>query len=142
MIVGFGEVPLTAAAEILKRSLRIHVVGAEKAINFLDFFREVDFISLLELVFVVRPHMLPAAGLEAAAVPTVDGRPPVVAGGAICGGQLDWVLGPGLRVQVVGGTYGNSIDPNFDCGSGAPDMIMCFNTGLYAYPNWSVSSDT
>ena len=42
---------------------------------FLDFFREVDFISLLELVFVVRPHMLPAAGLEAAAVPTVDGRP-------------------------------------------------------------------
>ena len=75
VIVGFGEVPLTAAAEILKRSLRIHVVGAEKAINFLDFFREVDFISLLELVFVVRPHMLPAAGLEAAAVPTVDGRP-------------------------------------------------------------------
>jgi hypothetical protein len=28
------------------------------------------------------------------------------------------------------------LDPNFDCGSGPPDMIMAFNAGLFAYTSW------
>jgi hypothetical protein len=44
-----------------------------------------------------------------------------------------------LTVGVVSGTYGTDpsggdsasllIDPNFDCGSGPPDMIMALNAG-------------
>jgi hypothetical protein len=50
-----------------------------------------------------------------------------------------------LTVVVVSGTYGESssssssssrLDPNFDCGSGPPDMIMALNAGLYAYDSW------
>ena len=39
----FGEVPVTVA-RMLKRPLRIHVVGAEKEMNFLDLFKEVSFL--------------------------------------------------------------------------------------------------
>ena len=39
----YGEVPVTVA-RMLKRQLRIHVVGAEKEINFLDLFKEVSFL--------------------------------------------------------------------------------------------------
>jgi hypothetical protein len=42
-IVQYGEVPSTVA-QMLKRPLRIHVVGAEKEMNFLDLFREVGFL--------------------------------------------------------------------------------------------------
>lgn len=58
-----------------------------------------------------------------------------------------------LTVGVVGGTYGQTaansgrletvssststfLDPNFDCGSGPPDMIVAMNAGLYAYESW------
>jgi hypothetical protein len=41
-----------------------------------------------------------------------------------------------LKVIVTSGTYGESLDPNFDCGSGPPDMLMAFNAGLYAYESW------
>jgi hypothetical protein len=61
-----------------------------------------------------------------------------------------------LTVGVVGGTYGcvadmdiddssrvtastasaTSLDPNFDCGSGPPDMVIAMNAGLYAYESW------
>lgn len=55
-----------------------------------------------------------------------------------------------LTVGVVGGTYGQTavqgalatlstptcLDPNFDCGSGPPDMIVALNAGLYAYESW------
>jgi len=56
-----------------------------------------------------------------------------------------------LTVVVVGGTYGQTttnsrsngtahtttcLDPNFDCGSGPPDMIVAPNAGLYAYESW------
>ena len=40
-----------------------------------------------------------------------------------------------LSITVVCGTYGDSLDPNFDCG-GAPDMVMGLNAGLYAYESW------
>jgi hypothetical protein len=39
----YGEVPVTVA-RMLDRPLRIHVVGAEKEINFLDMFKEVMFL--------------------------------------------------------------------------------------------------
>ena len=38
-----GEVPVTVA-RMLKRPLRIHVVGAEKEMNFLDLFKEVGYL--------------------------------------------------------------------------------------------------
>ena len=53
-----------------------------------------------------------------------------------------------LTVGAVSGTYGqrhdgnNSassekfLDPNFDCGTGPPDMVVALNAGLYAYESW------
>lgn len=42
-IMRYGEVPVTVA-RMLKRPLRVHVVGAEKEINFLDLFKEVIYL--------------------------------------------------------------------------------------------------
>ena len=42
-IVEYGEVPVTVA-RMLKRPLRIHVVGTEKELNFLDLFRELGYL--------------------------------------------------------------------------------------------------
>jgi hypothetical protein len=42
-IVEYGEVPVTVA-KMLKRPLRIHLVGAEKEMNFLDIFQEVGYL--------------------------------------------------------------------------------------------------
>ena len=39
----FGEVPVTVA-RMMNRPLRIHVVGAEKEMNFLDLFKELTFL--------------------------------------------------------------------------------------------------
>lgn len=42
-----------------------------------------------------------------------------------------------LSINVVSGTYGgDDLDPNFDCGSGTPDMIIGLNAGLFAYESW------
>jgi hypothetical protein len=40
-----------------------------------------------------------------------------------------------VSISVVSGTYGDSLDPNFDCG-GTPDMVIAANAGLYAYESW------
>ncbi len=42
-LMKFGEVPITVA-NMLNRPLRIHVVGVEKELNFLDMFKEVAFL--------------------------------------------------------------------------------------------------
>ena len=42
-IVQYGDVPVTVA-RMLNRPLRIHVVGVEKELNFLDLFKEVGFL--------------------------------------------------------------------------------------------------
>jgi hypothetical protein len=122
LLVEYGEVPCTVA-RMLKRPLRIHVVGAEKEINFLDLFQEVAFIVppdfCIELVFCVRQDMLPPSMRS-------DSKT----------GQFEVHLTANLRIIVVSGTYGESLDPNFDCGSGAPDMLVAFNAGLYAYESW------
>lgn len=41
-----------------------------------------------------------------------------------------------LTIVVVSGTYGDSLDPQFDCGCGAPDIVVGLNGGLYAYNTW------
>jgi hypothetical protein len=46
-------------------------------------------------------------------------------------------LASNLVLNVQSGVYGdNELNPNFDCGSGPPDMIMGMNAGLYAYESW------
>jgi hypothetical protein len=115
----YGEIPCTVA-RMLRRSLRIHVVGAEKEVNFVDVFKEVAYLLpqdlSVELVFVVRQDMLPPA-LRSVNRFSVD-------------------MTDNLQVILKSGTYGDSLDPNFDCGSGPPDMIIAFNAGLYAYESW------
>jgi hypothetical protein len=41
-----------------------------------------------------------------------------------------------LNVFLMTGTYGHSIDPLWDCGSGPPDMVVGLNSGLFAYESW------
>lgn len=41
-----------------------------------------------------------------------------------------------LTIGVVSGTYGDALDPNFDVGTGPPDMVVALNAGLYAYESW------
>ena len=43
-IANYGHVPVTVA-RLLKRPLRVHVVGTEKELNFLDLFKEVGFLA-------------------------------------------------------------------------------------------------
>ncbi|GKY95942.1 hypothetical protein MPSEU_000554800 [Mayamaea pseudoterrestris] len=121
-IVEYGAVPCMVA-RMLKRPLRIHMVGAEKEMNFLDLFREVSYLLpqnvALELVFIVREDMLP---------------PNLREGGGSC--TFSTTLTDGLNIYVQSGSYGDTLDPRFDCGTGAPDMIVGFNAGLYAYPSW------
>ena len=118
---------------MLNRPLSIDIVGVEKELNFLDMFQEVAFLlaaqitedssPLLELVFIIRKDMLPAS--------LVGKR-----GDGTYG--LDLQVSKLLRVRVVEGTYGDSVNPDLDCGSriGPPDMVMAFNAGLYAYESW------
>jgi hypothetical protein len=123
LLVEYGEVPCTVA-RMLKRPLRVHIVGAEKEINFLDIFKEVAYMLpedfSIELVFIVRQDMLPPSLRST----TSDKS------------QFAFNLTDGLRIVLVSGTYGDSLDPNFDCGSGPPDMVIGFNAGLYAYESW------
>ena len=133
-LVEYGTVPWTVA-RMMNRPLRIDIVGAEKELNFMGLFQELAFLlagqisdneassPLLELVFVVRKDMLP--------VSLVGQR-----GDGTYG--LDLEISKWLRVRVVEGTYGDSINPDLDCGSriGPPDMVMAFNAGLYAYESW------
>lgn len=132
-LVEYGTVPWTVA-QMMEKPLRIDIVGAEKELNFLDLFQEVAFLladqvstdassPLLELVFVVRKDMLPES--------LVGRRSDGTYG-------LDLEISLLLRVRVVEGTYGDSVNPNLDCGSriGPPSMVMAFNVGLYAYESW------
>jgi hypothetical protein len=123
-ITEYGQVPCTVA-RMLKRPLRIHVVGVEKELKLLDLFKEVSYLIppdfSLELVFIVREDNLPESLKKGK---HSDSKGVVV---KLC---------DNLCVFIVSGTYGNSIDPNFDCGTGAPDIVMAFNAGLYAYSSW------
>jgi len=128
-ITQYGSVPLTVS-KMLKRPMRIHVVGVEKEMNFLDLFKEVGFLLPqdgsvnIELTFVVRPDMLPP---KCKMPHSGSGR----------GYQMRLDLASNLVLNVQSGVYGdNELNPNFDCGSGPPDIIMGMNAGLYAYESW------
>lgn len=119
-IVNYGAAACTVA-RMMQRPLRIHVVGAEKELNFLDLFKEVVFLLpqdvSLDLSFVVRKDMIPESA-EELTKRCYQFRP------------LDR-----LKISLVGGTYGDSVDPRFDL-DGTPDMVFAFNAGLYAYSSW------
>ena len=71
----------------------------------------------VEMVFVVRKDMLPQQAKKRKLERTQ--------------------LTDNLSICVVAGTYGtDDLDPNFDCGSGAPDIIVALNAGLFAYESW------
>jgi hypothetical protein len=133
-LVEYCEVPCVVATT-LKRRLRVHVVGSEKEINFVDIFREVSYLLDnrtiqpfgFELVFVVRDDMIPASS---SCVFSENRRQR--------GNQHEFDVDDTTKVFLVSGLYGDeaSLDPNFDCGSGKPDVIMAFNAGLYAYESW------
>lgn len=110
---------------MLNRSLRIHVVGIEKEMNFIDLFKEIGYLLpqtlTVEMVFIVREDMIPEACLQH----FENGKK---------GMKIE--LTPNLTIILQGGTYNDSLDPNFDCGSGPPDMIIALNAGLYAYESW------
>ena len=123
-LLKYGSVPITVA-NMLNRSLRIHVVGIEKEMNFIDLFKEIGYLlpqSLnVEMVFIVREDMIPEACLEH----FENGKK-----------GMKIKLTSNLTIILQGGTYNDSLDPNFDCGSGPPDMIIALNAGLYAYESW------
>jgi hypothetical protein len=121
----YGAVPVTVS-RMLKRQLRIHVVGIEKEMNFLDLFKEIGYILpfdvKVELVFIVREDMLPPSYSK-----SEQGNDRY---------DLQINLTSNVSLLVKSGTYGGSIDPNFDCGSGPPDMLIGMNAGLFAYESW------
>ena len=121
-ILEYGMVPCKVA-RMMERPLRIDIVGVEKELHFLPLFQEAAFLLpddlKLELVFVVRSDMVPESMRNA------QRR------------ERTFNFGSKLDIRVVSGTYGDSLDPLFDCGrSGPPDMVMAFNAGLYAYETW------
>jgi hypothetical protein len=136
-ITEYGQVPCTVAYQIQHRPLRIHIVGVEKELNLIDLYKEVSFLLPsdfhIELVFCIRDDMIPssvAAQREHTASSTQSGSLKKT----IYTAQLTETL----RVVVTCGIYGDatSLHPNFDCGSGPPDIIVAYNAGLYAYESW------
>jgi hypothetical protein len=45
-------------------------------------------------------------------------------------------LTPNLTLFIQPGTFGDTLDPLFDIGTGPPDMVIGMNAGLYAYESW------
>ena len=120
-----GVVPVTVA-KMLERPMRVHLVGIEKELNFIDFFRELGFLIpievQIEMSWIIREDMFP----EAFTRREKNGDTKL----------LSLHLTNNLKLSVISGTYGDSLDPNFDIDGGAPDMIIGLNAGLYAYESW------
>jgi hypothetical protein len=123
-----GVVPITAS-QMLDRPTRIHCVGIEKELNFIDFFREVGFLLpaevKIEMTWIVRSDMFP--DVRTNCEEQEEGAKSTL---------LSLQLTHNVSLSVIGGTYGESIDPNFDTRGGAPDMVIGLNAGLYAYESW------
>jgi len=116
----YGAVPATVA-KMLQRPMRVHVVGVEKELNFLDMFKEISFLlpddMKLEIVFIVREDMLPQSCMD-----FVESK-----------NKIDL---PNFSLSLQSGSYNDSIDPKFDVGTGPPDMVIGMNAGLFAYESW------
>lgn len=122
-LMKFCAAQLMIAASSRSRRLRIHVVGVEKELAFLDMFDELFRLVSpsgikLDLVFVVRGDMMPPECKDM----EIGGR---------TGGHT---------MRVVSGTYNDSLSPEFDCG-GRPDVVFALNAGLFAYDSWSFVTD-
>ena len=136
-ILQYGTVPCTIAYQMEHRPLRIHIVGVEKELNFLDLYKELAYLLPVdfhvELVFCIRPDMIPTS----LAAERTDH--PASSSSSSSSPLLYRVqLVETIQVSVVCGVYGDesSLHPNLDCGGGPPDMIMAYNAGLYAYESW------
>lgn len=120
----YGSVPVTVA-RMLCRPLRIHAVGIEKEMNFLDLFKELGYLLPkdleVELCFVVRQDMLPPK--------CRDNRNKEA-------NNMKLKLTSNLTLLVKSGTYGEDLNPLFDIGTGPPDMVIGLNAGLFAYESW------
>lgn len=120
-----GVVPVTVA-KMLDRPVRLHLVGIEKELNFIDFFREIGFLLpnevRIEMSWIIREDMFPEAYNNSR-----EGSNSTM---------LSLQLTNNLKLSIIGGTYGESLDPNFDITGGAPDMVIGLNAGLYAYESW------
>lgn len=82
----------------------------------------------MELTFIVREDMLPPKCRQAETSDASNKQNAILMQLQLC---------PNLSISVVSGTYGDSLNPNFDCGTtGPPDMVLGMNAGLYAYPTW------
>lgn len=97
----------------------------KQELNFIDFFREVGFILPgnveVEMTWIIRDDMFPeASNIRKGDISTL----------------LPIQLTGNLKLSIIGGTYGEDIDPNFDIAGGTPDMIIGLNAGLYAYESW------
>mmetsp|Transcript_54652 Transcript_54652/g.132730 ORF Transcript_54652/g.132730 Transcript_54652/m.132730 type:complete len:305 (+) Transcript_54652:120-1034(+) len=129
-IVQYGEVPVTVA-KIMKRPLKIHLVGAEKELHLLDLFQEIAFLLPeeinVEIVMIVRKDMLPPSHRQQ----QHEGKN---GEGSLL---LRVELASNLTVGIAAGSYGDpsSLDPTFDLG-GPPDMVIALNAGLFAYESW------
>jgi hypothetical protein len=90
-------------------------------------FKEVIFLLpddiKLELVFIIRQDMLPTY--------CQHGN-----GGSPSKFSMELKMDQQLTIYLVSGTYGDTLDPRFDCGTGVPDMLLALNAGLYAYESW------
>lgn len=129
----WGEVPITVA-KMLGRKLRIHAVGIEKEMNFLDLFSELAYLLPqdleIELTFIVRADMLPPKCRSENSTQSHQGFDM----------KLDHAnnLTLNLTLLVKSGTYGDELNPLFgDVGTGPPDMLIGLNAGLFAYKSWS-----
>jgi hypothetical protein len=126
------------------RPLRIHIVGVEKELNFLDMYTELAFLLpfdfRVELVFCIRPDMIPLSLIgDKSSFPNVE-RSTERSSKILYHVQLMETL----HISIVCGIYGDesSLHPNFDCGGrGPPDIIMAYNAGLYAYESWRYMID-
>jgi hypothetical protein len=120
-----GTVPVTVA-KMLDRPMRIHLIGIEKETNFIDFFRELGFLLpeqvRIEMSWIIREDMFPESSNTGSSTSS--------------SALLSLQLTDNTKLSIIGGTYGDSLDPNFDLAGGAPDMIIGLNAGLYAYESW------
>jgi hypothetical protein len=118
----FCGAQLYVARASKRKVLKVHLVGCEKELMFLDMFHELFVLFersgvSLELTFVVRADMLPPNCKE-----------------------MSYSVANNV-VNVVSGSYGDTLSPDFDVPGGKPDVIFALNAGLFAYESWSSVTD-
>ena len=109
-------------AKILKRRMRLHLIGIEKEINFVDFSKDIRYLLpidvMIEMVFIVRDDILPlncgSPGYGRTYKMSID-------------------VTPNVSLLIQSSMYYETLDPSFDCGSGPPNMLVAVKAALFAY---------